>query len=368
MKASILKPIVWNDNQYMGPTGQKSSTGYPAKYGFGHEEWNNHPGRIWRGFRIFHTESTDRLLEYSGNGNLGILMIASHAGAQWAVGIAAAVDHNEKSEMLTIANELHIKDCWKELWSLQVVRQKFHQKKDHFLKFWEEQYFWLRWRCPQDLFYWFQQPIQLNPASLSGKQRLTTMYGRFQPIRPESVVHAVADQVPQIYQGIIDWFLDGEFDENFFPQSIRDNRTADRQLSRQKRIGTNVPPDRIVEYWVYGKRTFNPHHHLLQARFIEFLKSHNLHPMENIYYIDIQYERDGNHVLVEVKPTDTVPPRYALRASIGQLFEYQYRINRTAQLEVVFGTEPENDECGLAKHLGIRIWYPDGDGFTYCGV
>jgi hypothetical protein len=146
MKASILKPIVWNDNQYIGPTGQKSSSGYPAKYGFGHEEWNNHPARIWRGFRIFHTESTDRLLEYSGKGNLGILMIASHAGAQWAVGIAAGVEHNEKPEMLTISNALNIKDCWRELWVLQAVRQKFHQKRADFFKFWEKQYFWLRRR------------------------------------------------------------------------------------------------------------------------------------------------------------------------------------------------------------------------------
>jgi hypothetical protein len=371
MKASILKAIVWNDQHYEKPIGQRSNCKYLKKTGFGHEEWNNHPSRIWRGFRVFHTEFKNRLLNYSVNGNLGILMIASHNGNQWAVGIAANVEHNdENSEMRTIADELDIRNCWKELWSLNVVQQKFNQNRNRFLKHWKDHYFWLRWRCPQDMFYWFPQPIRLNPVSISGKNALTKMYSRYQPVRPESIVQAVVKKVPSKYQCIIDWFLNGEFDENFLPNNLRDNKTAMRQrLKVKKRSGTNVPTNQQFEYWVFGNRKVYPHHHLLQARFVKFLTFQGHKPNEDDRYIDIQYDRDGNHVLVEVKPTDAISPQYAFRASIGQLFEYKYKTNRASILEVVLGTKPDDNQCGLAKHLGIRIWYPKTDDiFVHCGA
>jgi hypothetical protein len=101
-KAVILKPIVWNENNYKKPSGslkyerfQKNKTGsYPKYHGFGHEEWNNADTRLWRGYRLFHTEHTKKLLEYSSNGDLAIMMIASNEGNQYAVGIACNVYDN----------------------------------------------------------------------------------------------------------------------------------------------------------------------------------------------------------------------------------------------------------------------------------
>ena len=65
MKALVLKPVMWNTNHYTKPSGYPSKSGFAKDYGYGHEEWNNSPKRIWRKFRVFHTESTEKLLSPS---------------------------------------------------------------------------------------------------------------------------------------------------------------------------------------------------------------------------------------------------------------------------------------------------------------
>ena len=113
-KAVILKPIVWNEKNFKEPSGslknyksfQENKKGsYPTYHGFGHEEWNNADNRLWRRYKLFHTERTDKLLEYSSNGDLAILMIVSHEGNQYAVGIACNVYHNSNDEMEIISKD-----------------------------------------------------------------------------------------------------------------------------------------------------------------------------------------------------------------------------------------------------------------------
>src|SRR5438067_2078395 len=60
MKAVVLKPVMWNTNGYMRPSGYPSMSGFSKDFGYGHEEWNNNPRRVWRDYKIFHTESTDQ--------------------------------------------------------------------------------------------------------------------------------------------------------------------------------------------------------------------------------------------------------------------------------------------------------------------
>jgi hypothetical protein len=98
MKAIVLKPIMWSINGYVQPSGYPITSGYPKDYGYGHEEWNNKPNRNWRGFKLFHTEATNRLLEYSASGELGMLLVASNEGNQHAIGIATSVYHNDDEE------------------------------------------------------------------------------------------------------------------------------------------------------------------------------------------------------------------------------------------------------------------------------
>ena len=110
MKAVVLKPVMWNTNSYISPSAVPSSGGFSQQHGYGHEEWNNNPNWLWRGFKIFHTEVTDRLLSYSANGELGIIMTVSHDKAQYAVGVATNVYDNTREDMKLIADELNVFD------------------------------------------------------------------------------------------------------------------------------------------------------------------------------------------------------------------------------------------------------------------
>lgn len=359
MKIAIIKPVIWNNKKYIGPSGHPVKSGYPAQYGFGHEEWNNSPAWIWKGYKIFHTESLDKLLTYSINGDLGILMIASYKGKQFAVGIAAGVFHNTEDEMKMIANELNLYENWIELWKIDRVRYKFNNNEIEFKNFWEKQQYWIRWKVDPDFYYWFENPIELIPAKITGKKRLPTMFGKYQAMRPGKIIDAVGKYIPAPKGKIIDWFLSGEFDELFLPKKMQDPQTAKRQKYQTKRKQTVGPtsPSREFEYWVYGKRIAEPLHYALQEKFIAYLQKNGYSPLENQDCIDVQYKRDGKRVIVEVKPTKKVPPKYAIRAAIGQLFEYRFFYQKDADLEIVLDDEPSEKDKKFLKHLCIGFWF-----------
>jgi hypothetical protein len=146
-----LKPIVWNTKGYVVPSGYPSSSGFPHDYGFGHEEWNNNPNRVWKDYRVFHTEAPDRLHNYSSTGELGIITIASFQGTYYAIGVAVNAFHNDQEERLLICEELNIYDAWQEIWSVNHVREKFDHDQVRFLDFWNDDYHWIAWKRPQDL-------------------------------------------------------------------------------------------------------------------------------------------------------------------------------------------------------------------------
>lgn len=92
MALYVIKPVVWNDNGYLRPSGGPFTSGYPAENGFGHEEWNSSDhmtfregGRLWR---IFHTEGLGRQDLALHAGDITIFMIASHKGKQYLVAAA----------------------------------------------------------------------------------------------------------------------------------------------------------------------------------------------------------------------------------------------------------------------------------------
>ena len=140
MKAIILKPVVWNTKNYIEPSGHKATSGFAKDYGYGHEEWNNSPSNLWRGQRIFHTEATDKLLEYSGTSELGKTSIASHNNVQYALGIATNVVHNSKDEMILISNELNVIERGTDLWNLPSVKKCFEDNHNRFLAHWKRYY------------------------------------------------------------------------------------------------------------------------------------------------------------------------------------------------------------------------------------
>jgi hypothetical protein len=360
MKASIIKAVTWNSRQYLRPSGDQATGGYPAKHGFGHEEWNNSPAMLWRGYRIFHTERRDRLLEYSRRGELGMLMMVSREKKQLAVGVAAGVFDNTDADRELIADELGMYDKWRELWDLPLVRNRFGNNQQKFLTFWADQHKWLSWKVEPRLYHWFERPLSLDAQKLTGKQRLGTHFGTYQPLRPELIAALVRGKVAQ---EIVEWFEESDFDPHFYGPN--------KDRSRQKRsdgLGpgskANSPATRAVQYWVYGERKYEPLHHELQARYVQFLKRKQLQANENDDYVDVRYKDGGAVVFAELKPTEVVPPRFAIRMAVGQLLEHRHRLNAQAKLVVVLSTKPEASDVDFVKSLGIGLTYWSGSTFV----
>jgi len=365
MKAVVLKPIMWSTNGYIEPSGYPSSSGYSSDYGFGHEEWNNKSNRYWRGFKLFHTESTDKLLEYSENGELGILMVASNNKNQYAIGIGTSVYHNTDEESELIAKELDTYDEWEQVWSLDLVKSKYGYDKNKFLEHWNKDYKWLRWKCPKNQYFHFERPLLLDPKKISGKNRIIAMHGRFQAVYPEQIIAIIKDHIPE-ESPILSWLSEPDFDESIISIDLKKFKQNQKRWPKRKIIsGGNSPAAKKFRYWVEGVRSVEPYHAKLQSQFIQFLNSNNIQFKENKNYIDVQYRKNGKKFFAEIKPTDNVETKYAIRAAIGQLFEYQYKWGKDAILEIVIGKKPSNDEIEFVKSLGIWISYYDSNKKTF---
>lgn len=359
MKAIILKPVVWNSQNYIKPSGHIATSGFARDYGYGHEEWNNSPQNIWRGQRIFHTEATPRLHTYSNNGELGIIPIASHDSVQYALGIATNVSNNSQEEMELISEELNIFERYKTLWEIKNIRNCFQESRRAFLNHWEQNYQWIMWRCPLEHFYWFPKPIRLNPMNITGKQRLSSMHGRFQAITPLIALEIIKKHLPKLHYCSL-WLTSGEFDEEIYKNVPANKKLTSQKIRKQFKIKSgNAPTAESFEYWVAGKRSVNPHHATLQAKFVKYLKNQDIKLIENKNYIDVQYSNNGKKYFSEIKPTETVESKYAIRAAIGQLMEYRFYLKKNVLLEIVIGRKPKKKEIKFVKSIDMIITYYD---------
>lgn len=349
---------MWNTNGYITPSGFPSNSGYSAENGFGHEEWNNNPGRTWRGYKLFHTEFSDRLLDYSQTGELGIVTIASYKKQQYAISIAANVYDNSQEERDVISEELNIFAAWQDIWQLDLVKQKFDNDQNRFLDFWKKEYTWIAWKCPSHFYHHFEKPILLNPQKISGKSKLITMHGSYQPISPEQVIEIMKDLTP-LDHPIIQWLRSDDFDKDFVSSEQRAFTKSRRMKSLKKIKGSNSPADRKYQYWVEGKRNVEPLHAKLQAKYVKYLNQNGLSYIENKNYVDVQYQYENQIIFSEIKPTENVETKYAIRAAIGQLLEYRFKLNPIARLEIVLGSKPTQEELNFILSLGMLIVYFD---------
>ena len=364
MKLVVLKPVLWNSKGYIRPSGEVTKQGFAHENGYGHEEWNNSPDNIWRGQRVFHTggDLAPGLDKFARNSDLGMIQISSYKGTQYAVGFATSIRSNTREEMKLIADELDFRRRGDDLWQLESVRSSF-SKKSEFNKSWKRGYFWQYWRCPSNEFTWFPNPIQLNPMEISGKQRLTNMYGRHQVISPETALDIVLDNLGEGHAST-SWILEGKFEA----AKLALNSTSTKRTQKyESLVGKNRPTNKEYTYWVEGNRTASPEHHILQARYIKYLVGRGRKGViENESYVDVQYvDHSGRLVLSEIKPTEKVKPKYAIRAAIGQLFEYRYKLKANSDLEIVIGSKPSEDEIKFCLSLGIRISYYDSQKETF---
>ncbi len=365
MKAVVLKPIVWNSDDYVKPSGHKARSGFAFDFGYGHEEWNNSNKNIWRDQRVFHTEGTEALVEFSSNAKLGLIPIASFKGNQYALGIATSVTNNSHEDMGLISEELSLFDREQDVWLLDRVKTCFKDKKA-FDKHWKENYQWIKWRCPKDQYTWFDKPVLLNPKEISGKNKLTSMHGKHQAITSATALGIVNDYLPNDHASL-EWLVNGEFDDGILNRVPSKSKISSQRLRKKYGIkGGNSSPSAAYEYWVKGKRSVNPYHSILQGKFAKFLEDSGIKPTEDKNYIDVQYKQKKRLVYAEIKPTENIETKYAIRTAIGQLLEYQFRFNKDACLEIVIGSKPSLDEIKFVNSLGFTLTFFHDEKFTRC--
>ena len=200
-----FKPVVWNTQGYLKPSGAKFTSGYPLENGYGHEEWNNSPKFAFTKdrdrFRVFHTEPLNDDVDDLA-GQIAIMMIASHAGAQYLVGVAGGCvslsQEHHRAERLRLIKRLKLDTdaMAEEAWALPSVRKAFDQDKKAFLTQWRENGHWLpNWVAPSDLYLALRQPLKLNPPLLTGRKRLIGMYSSYQSV-DQDVFLKVLETVP----------------------------------------------------------------------------------------------------------------------------------------------------------------------------
>lgn len=188
MALFIQKPILWNTNRYLKPSGVTVASGYPRQTGYGHEEWNNSPRLLLtRGkerFRVFHTEGIGSAPLDENAGQTFVFMTASHNGVQQLVGIAGnaigLTQKRDKTQREEVARELRLGTLWEDAWAIKQVQKQFGGNQRRFLEGWRRDLHWIpNWICPDDSYWWFDEPVTLNAREITGKAKLLSMFGSY---------------------------------------------------------------------------------------------------------------------------------------------------------------------------------------------
>lgn len=316
-----------------------------------------HEGRAY-----FHSEAKTALRK-KAQGNMCILLISAHGGSNYIVGVGAGVAANADGDMLSIATTLNIYEKWKEIWELPLVKEKFADSKKDFMEHWKKHHKWIMWSCPEILFHWFSKPVLFDPKKITEKKRVISMFSGWQYISPAIVLDLLDDTLPATHP-IFDWLFDGDFDPG---TSIPNRKQADEYSKKKKsseRKGSNRPTEMLYEYWVQGKRTVHPRHATLQDAFVLHLESKGITCEQNSpEYIDLIYNHKNKLYITEVKPSEIVGTKYAIRSAIGQLLEYRHTIKQPAAiLHIVLDAKPKKNEIEFVKSLGIMISYKEESG------
>ncbi len=371
-KMVVLKPVVWSPNGYRFPADiEKSGKDYVAMHGFGHEEWNGDPTRMWKGQRVFHTEVKGRMEDYGRRGELGIIMTAYSDKGPHAVGAATSVTYNTESERSTIAKAVKAAEHATEMWKLKSIQKRFDTFAE-FKRFWEEESCdWIPWRCPPDQYEWFDKPIPLSPAKLfppaakgDKSPDIVKMFSTYMAITPDQALAVVWNSLEE-NSPIIDWLTSGTFDE-----VARKTKSYGKPIptSGSKRNGSSPPAtDPYVRYVQRQEITVTPRHHELQKLFKAHMETKGaLKIRADQAGVDIQFRLDGHgHVLAEIKPCDKSDTRYAVRTAMGQLLDYQQRHTvKSAELLVVLEAKPSDEDIDLALTNGFGIAFKWGSGFV----
>lgn len=194
MAMFLLKPIFWNNNNYLRPSGVRASQkSYPGEHGFGHEEWNNSPrlqfkenGERWR---IFHTEGIGNARVDDHAGQVFVFMTATHGAGhqQYLVGLGGNAmwlgTDNHLTERERLVAKLKLEDLWQDAWELERVRKCYRNQRSRAEAEFRRTQEWIpTWISRADDVWWPETPIPLNPLQITGKNALPMMFSQHMEI------------------------------------------------------------------------------------------------------------------------------------------------------------------------------------------
>lgn len=213
MAAFILKPILWNTEGYLRPSGAGAHSGFPQQHGYGHEEWNNNPRLAYLedglAMRAFHTEGVGHAPVGENVGQTFVFMVASHDRVQQLVGVAGCATHlaganssldnsgDLQSERERLFKLMGLDSLAEDAWRVPLVRERYQGDHSTFLKTWNQDKHWLpNWICPEPYFWWLPEPVSLDSMSITGRGKLLTMFGRY-TLLDETVASRIMHSVPE---------------------------------------------------------------------------------------------------------------------------------------------------------------------------
>lgn len=333
------------------------------KHGFGGEEWNGRQNRVWKGQRVFHTETKEKLDLYAEHGHLGLIMISMHDDVQYIVGVACGVRINNDKDLASMFRKSAFNGTIDELWNAESVRARYPSinalKRDFPAGFNTP-----RWRCPTGLFHWFEKPISLPRDPLGfGKMVLAKMHNNYQAIRPEHALQLLDGHLPP-ESLVSQWFIEQEFDEAYLPRNVR-SKQGQTISQRAENFGAPAAKDAYTRYIQKTEIRVTPEHHLLETAFLEFLRTQNATAIsQNKRAIDVCFNLSSRgHIIAELKPADPGQTKYPIRFAVGQVLEYRYFQSPHAHPLVVLGAEPKNEEIEFCHSLGISVAWKTATSF-----
>ena len=183
MALFLQKPVFWNTNNYIAPSGGFATNGFARENGYGHEEWNNSPRLLLRQgnqrYRVFHTEGAGAAPLVENAGQTFVFMTAAHNGILQLVGVAGNAvglfDERLLGQRQQIVDKLALQELWEEAWAVTKVRRIHEDDPHHFLRNWKQNLQRIpAWICPEEYFWWFDEPVTLDLRAINGAEKLAS--------------------------------------------------------------------------------------------------------------------------------------------------------------------------------------------------
>lgn len=362
-KLVVLKPIVWNDTGYRWPAGRTASSGYTKDNGYGHEEWNGRDDWVWEGWKVFHTEAKGEMYRYAETGRLGIIMTAMNKGRFFAVGVGCNVFRNSKEDAEAISKALDFPSYADRMWGVDAIR-KAQRTRAAFDRHWLG-HTHVAWRCPMSHYAWFNEPVPIIPNMLipaqPPRQAIVKMHSSYQAVRPDQALSIVLRSLRDGHS-VVEWLSTDDFD------LVRNHsvRNAPGPEGHEKR-SASTSQHLYKRYLQENEIVVSPLHAKLQGAFVDHLATQGIAGVrQNVNRVDLQYlDPQRGPVLVEVKPTEPSTIRFAIRAAMGQLLDYQQHTSGSTALLIVINDKPISADALLALSNGFGLAWRNGRSFEY---